>query len=271
MNIIVFAAIIVAMLAIRLVKPNALIWMVVWWVAIYVAFRYGIDPPLPSSIVVMFMFIITLASLAFVSADSGRMREARDALVKFMVDRAYRVPLILVLIALPLLVAWRIYTDSTRQPSPPVSGRTIHPVPPAEITFKGKKMDLVTVENPYRKLETTDREAFAAHVLEGRRVYYENCVFCHGDNMEGDGIFAHGFDPIPANFQDPTTIAMLQEGYLFWRISKGGPGLPDEATPWSSAMPSWEHFLSEEEVWDVILFLYDYTGHRPRAREEVQE
>ena len=26
-------------------------------------------------------------------------------------------------------------------------------------------------------------------------------------------------------------------------------------------------FLTEDEMWDVILFLYDFTGQRPRARE----
>jgi mono/diheme cytochrome c family protein len=201
------------------------------------------------------------------SSDSDRLRESRQAMVKFMVDRAYRIPLVLLLLALPALVAWKIYSDATQQPSAPASGRTIHPVPPAEISFKGKRINLVTDDNPYRPLETSDPDAFAGHVANGRRVYYENCVFCHGDNMAGDGIFAHGYDPIPANFQDPTTIAMLQEAYLFWRIAKGGPGLPDESTPWASAMPAWEDFLSEDEIWDVILFLYDYTGHRPRARE----
>jgi hypothetical protein len=34
-------------------------------------------------------------------------------------------------------------------------------------------------------------------------------------------------------------------------------------------MPAWEKFLTEEEMWDVILFLYDFTGQRPRGREEV--
>ena len=28
-------------------------------------------------------------------------------------------------------------------------------------------------------------------------------------------------------------------------------------------MPAWEKFLKEEEMWDVILFLYDFTGQRP--------
>ena len=54
--------------------------------------------------------------------------------------------------------------------------------------------------------------------------------------MGGDGIFAYALDPIPANFADATTIAMLQETYLFWRIAKGGPGLPKGGGPWSSSM-----------------------------------
>jgi hypothetical protein len=86
--------------------------------------------------------------------------------------------------------------------------------------------------------------------------------------MAGDGIFAHGYNPIPANFQDPTTIAMLQETYLFWRVAKGAPGLPEESTPWASAMPAWENFLSEEEMWDVIIYMYEFTGYKPRAKEE---
>ncbi len=78
-------------------------------------------------------------------------------------------------------------------------------------------------------------------------------------------MYAHGLNPIPTNFTDPGTIAQLQESFLFWRIAKGGPGLPAEGGPWDSAMPAWEKFLKEEEIWEVILFLYDHTGQRPRA------
>jgi hypothetical protein len=31
-------------------------------------------------------------------------------------------------------------------------------------------------------------------------------------------------------------------------------------------MPAWEDFLSREEMWEVVLFLYDFTGTRPRAQ-----
>jgi mono/diheme cytochrome c family protein len=138
------------------------------------------------------------------------------------------------------------------------------------MTFRGKKIDILRAANPFRELEEKDKRAFAGHVASGRAVYYRNCVFCHGDNLGGDGIFAHGFDPPPADFADPTTIAMLQESYLFWRIAKGGPGLPDESTPWSSAMPAWESRLGEDEIWDVILFLYSFTGRKPRAQEHAE-
>jgi hypothetical protein len=81
-------------------------------------------------------------------------------------------------------------------------------------------------------------------------------------------MYVRGLNPIPTNFADGGAIALLQESFLFWRISKGGPGLPDEGGPWDTAMPAWEKFLSEEEIWDVIHFLYDFSGQKPRAREE---
>ncbi len=94
-----------------------------------------------------------------------------------------------------------------------------------------------------------------------------NCQYCHGDKLDGRGPYADGVDPLPVNFQDVTTIAQLTESYLFWRIATGGPGLSKEATPWKSAMPVWQDFLTEEEIWQVILYLFDYTGHKPRSWE----
>jgi mono/diheme cytochrome c family protein len=96
-------------------------------------------------------------------------------------------------------------------------------------------------------------------------------MYCHGDNLDGRGHFAYGFNPPPANFQDPGTIAMLQEAFLFWRIAKGGPGLPKESTPWNSVMPAWEDRLTEEQIWQVIMYLYDATGQQPRRWETAHE
>jgi mono/diheme cytochrome c family protein len=218
----------------------------------------------------MFMAIVSLALLVYLTADSKSLESVKHLLVMFVTDSKYKIPLTLIVVLIPILVALKVYSNVSKVPQPPLSGRTIHPPPPGEIQFKGKRIDLVNDGNPFRELENSDPKRFQQHIENGRTIYYENCVFCHGDDMAGNGIFAHGYDPIPANFKDPTTIAMLQETYLFWRIAKGAPGLPDESTPWSSAMPAWEKFLSEEEIWDVILFLYDYTDQKPRAKETLE-
>ena len=38
--------------------------------------------------------------------------------------------------------------------------------------------------------------------------------------------------------------------------------------PWNSAMPVWHEMLSEEEVWNVITFLYDYVAQVPRMWDQ---
>ncbi|MFB3112954.1 MAG: cytochrome c, partial [Gemmatimonadales bacterium] len=69
------------------------------------------------------------------------------------------------------------------------------------------------------------------------------------------------------SFHETGTIDQLQESFLFWRIAKGGLGLPREGTPWNSAMPVWEDFLTEDEIWSVIIFLYEQAGLEPRTWE----
>lgn len=269
MNYLVVIPVILVMIVLRFTRLRALGWMFVWWAAIFVVLSYGIDPPLPGSLVFMFMGIVTIVLGAYLSANSEDLRTASETTKRFLTERKYTPHLTALVIAIPALTMTKVYFDINRSVQAPGSGRTIHPPPPQEIQFKGKKIDLVKADNPYRKYETTNPDSFQYHVQNGRDVYFKNCVYCHGDDMAGRGNFAHGFDPIPANFQDPTTIAMLQESYLFWRIAKGGPGLPEEATPWLSAMPAWEKFLTEQEIWEVILFLYEYTDQVPREREEV--
>jgi hypothetical protein len=172
-------------------------------------------------------------------------------------------------IAIPAIAAANVYMRMNVPVEPPFFPRTIHPGSPPTVTIHDRTIDLEAGDNPFRALERSDPEAFRRHVANGRRVYYQNCVFCHGDNMAGDGMFVQGLNPIPTNFRDSGTIPTLRETFLLWRIAKGGPGMPDEGGPWDSAMPAWEKFLTEEEMWDTILFLYEFTGQRPRAREEI--
>jgi len=269
-NLWVLIPLLAVLAGLRFLKPNILIWLAAWWSGVFVLIRFAIAPPLPSSIIGLFMAILTAALALYGTSDGEKLASIRRSLKAFLTERRYTPLLGIALIAIPAFIGFNAYRAATREAVAPASGRTIHPAPPSEITFRGKKIDILKASNPFREMESKDPAAFAGHVASGRAVYYRNCVFCHGDNMEGDGIYAHGLDPQPANFADPTTIAMLQESYLFWRIAKGGPGLPDESTPWSSAMPAWESRLQEDQIWDVILFLYTYTGRKPRAQEHAE-
>jgi mono/diheme cytochrome c family protein len=269
MKIPVLLAVLAVFGLLRFRRANLLMWAGAWWVGIYVLLRFGFTAPIPSSVVSLYMGIISLAILAYVTSSQERREEVSRPLVRLMTEKRYTALLIATIVAIPALAAANVYVQMSVPLQPPLFSRTVHPASPSEITVHDKKIDLDNGENPFRQLETSNPAEFRKHVENGRQVYYRNCVFCHGDNMSANGMFVHGLDPLPTNFHD--TIPQLRETFLFWRISKGGPGLPEEGGPWDTAMPAWEKFLKEDEIWDAILFLYDYTGQRPRGKEEGEK
>ncbi len=272
MNLLVVIPILALLIALRVFKAGLLAWAAAWMLAIYATLAYGFTIPIPASVIFMYMGITVLALGAYVVSSRERWASFSRPLLRLMLEKRYQPLLALVVLAVPAIAAARVYQSMTAPIQPPYFSRTVHPAPPSEpITVHEQEFDLNAVSNPFRELEHGDTEAFRVHVENGRRVYYQNCVFCHGDNMLGDGLFAYGLNPIPTNFRDSGTIAMLQEGFLFWRIAKGGPGMPEGGGPWESAMPAWDKFLSVDEMWEVILFLYDYTEQRPRERETHDE
>lgn len=105
------------------------------------------------------------------------------------------------------------------------------------------------------------------NLFEGRALYAMNCRACHGDSVAGDGPMADGFKLRPIDFTDNGTIETIVEGYTFWRVTNGGPGLPTEATPWDSAMPEWKLSLTEDQRWRIILAEYDLAQKTPRIPE----
>jgi len=267
MNIAIVLVVATVFALLRFRRANLLIWACAWWLGIYILLRFGFTAPIPTSVISIYMGIASIAILAYMSSSQQRREEVSGPLVRFMTEKRYTPFLGAAVVAIPALAAANVYVQMNVPIEPPLFSRTIHPASPTQITVHDRRIDLDAGENPFRALERSSPEEFRKHVENGRQVYYRNCVFCHGDNMSANGMFAHGLDPIPTNFHD--VVAQLRETFLFWRISKGGPGLPEEGGPWDTAMPAWEKFLKEDEIWDVILFLYDFTGQRPRAREEA--
>ena len=86
------------------------------------------------------------------------------------------------------------------------------------------------------------------NVRAGRDLYGQYCSSCHGASGRGDGPAAGGMTPPPANIAAVTRMRMATDGYLYWTIAEGG-------APLGTAMPPYQGVLSEEEIWQLILYL----------------
>jgi len=243
-------------------------------VAAYLLIEFGIpyippllglsSAPVPNTVVLQYMVTVVVGLLLWVSDNEERWRRFKAPIRDVLGSPDRKTARAVLLVAVPVLVAYFTYGQVKPGVAAPPSFRAIHPAPPSSITFQGRQMVLDGHENPLRSQGSMEE-----HVEVGKRVYYQNCVACHGDALNGLGHYAHAFNPAPLSFQDQGTIAQLTESFVFWRIAKGGPGLSNEGAPWNSAMPAWEDFLTEEEIWSVIIFLYEQTGHSPRSWEEA--
>ena len=246
---------------------QAVVTVALIYYAFILVFDVWLGQLIPASLLTMYMFFsISGVFCVFTFTEKGT-QELIGPILALVEDPNKKLMRNVVFVIVPLAVGYYTYGAMLPSFDAPLELRTIHPAPPASIKAYGKRINLTTLENPLRKIEKEDPEQFRELVKEGGAVYIKNCQYCHGDRLDGQGPYAPGLNPVPLNFQDVGTIAQLQESYLFWRIATGGPGLPKEAAPWISSMPIWQDFLSEDEIWKVILFLYDYTGHRPRSWE----
>ncbi len=268
------AYVIIANLMLRLKPPISLNGAMVWFIGFYF-YKWVLYPPIPWTLFITYMVMWSIGTFLYISQDPETFREFRKPIVKTIVGE-YKLAQIVAGIALPILVGFATYNTIFPSFQEPVELRTVHPAPPATTKVHGKTYPLESTNNPFRIDEQdnykdsfpfldAEKQEYMKHVTEGGTIFFQNCHYCHGDQLNGLGMFSHVFNPTPANFIDPGTIAMLQEAFLFWRVAKGGPGLPNESTPWSSAMPPWEEHLKTDEIWKVILFEYWYTGWHPRT------
>ncbi|MDT8341191.1 MAG: cytochrome c [Longimicrobiales bacterium] len=242
-----------------------LAWLLIDFGIPHIPPLFGVaSAPVPDTVVVQYLLTVLAGLLLWVSDNDERWNEFKRPIRDVLVNPDRKRARWALLIAVPLLVAFVTWNQVKPEVTAPPSFRSVHPAPPGAITFRGEPMQITGLENPLR-----EEGSLEEHYEAGKAIYYRNCLACHGDALDGRGHYAHAFNPAPLSFRDQGTIAQLAESFVFWRIAKGGPGLPSEGTPWNSAMPAWEEILTEDEIWSVIIFLYEQTGYEPRTWEEA--
>lgn len=80
-------------------------------------------------------------------------------------------------------------------------------------------------------------------VKEGRRVYENFCIHCHGPDADGNGTVGQSFAPLPADLAGPR-VRGLTDGDLFTRVSFG-----------SARHPPLADTLAECDRWAVVAYL----------------
>ncbi len=116
------------------------------------------------------------------------------------------------------------------QPWMRIHMQAVHSMPPE---YRG-------LQNPLKPTEE--------NILAGGKLYQQTCAVCHGPTGRGDGPGGKTLNPPPAPLALTVPMPMTTDGYLFWRIKEGGQ-------PFGTAMPAWGAALSEEQIWQIILYL----------------
>ena len=89
-----------------------------------------------------------------------------------------------------------------------------------------------------------NRTKYADLIAEGKILFSQRCLPCHGASGIGQGPYARHVNQHPANLSDRISHFPGVD-YNFWRVMEGVPG---------TAMPPWKLSLTEEAVWKIISY-----------------
>jgi mono/diheme cytochrome c family protein len=84
----------------------------------------------------------------------------------------------------------------------------------------------------------------------GKRIYLQDCVFCHGLKGQGKGMASALLDPKPRNFTDAAGMSKLPVETIVKAVTEGGDAV--EASP---VMPSFGQQLSAKQIRAVVAYL----------------
>jgi len=94
----------------------------------------------------------------------------------------------------------------------------------------------------------------------GKALYTQNCLACHGESGQGDGVMVRGLPTMdhlkmgaeavrPPDFSDPAVLLGASPAVLEGKIIRGGMG---------TGMPYWGDIFTSEQIRDLVLYLYTF-------------
>lgn len=90
-----------------------------------------------------------------------------------------------------------------------------------------------------------------AILMQGKKVYDDNCASCHGTGGKGDGVVAGALNPKPANLADKAFMQAMPVDCHFYLVMEGVKG---------TGMPPWKGTLKEDDIWKVLIYERSFSG-----------
>jgi len=83
-------------------------------------------------------------------------------------------------------------------------------------------------------------------IKEGKKIFTQMCVICHGAKGKGNGVAAAALNPKPANYTSKT-VQDQTDGELFWKITNGNAP--------TAAMAAYKDILTETQRWQMVAYI----------------
>ncbi len=87
------------------------------------------------------------------------------------------------------------------------------------------------------------------HQAQGKRIFYEQCVWCHADATPAGPSNRSNLTPVPPLLNDGTVLNAESDEYMNNIVTLGGAAMGK-----SAMMPPYGRMLSAEEIRSVIAF-----------------
>jgi mono/diheme cytochrome c family protein len=141
--------------------------------------------------------------------------------------------------------------QSTNKSANPAAAK--QPDPQASPDFSKNTWDLpADADKTKNPVEATEES-----IAKGKELFTTrkgNCIFCHGETGSGNKENLPQLRRVPADLSDQKRMPKLSDGEIFWKITKGIPGI----------MPSRE-MLTEEERWHLVNYVRTLAKEKPKT------
>lgn len=123
----------------------------------------------------------------------------------------------------------------------------------------GRVVGSATAPSSPKALDTPFANQLKANLANGKRLYAQNCVPCHGSKGDGQGPRAYFINPRPASLLAEKYKGSLNRPALHAVVSAGKLG---------TEMPAWEKVLGAQEIADVSEYVFTQFVHPELGKKQ---